>query len=97
MVQAAEGSSRLNNSNADARQTQSDASDCSKVLCKCGIGFRDPGRQGRMSGWMKVRRMNVRTELPCQPDGEHDCVSTSDSKTDVAECCYVRPNDYGII
>ncbi|XP_033329734.2 uncharacterized protein LOC117222236 [Megalopta genalis] len=93
-----EGSSGLNNSNAeDARQTQSDTTDCSEVLCKCGIGFRDPGRLRRMSGWMKVRRMNARTELSCQPDKKRDCVNTSDSETDVAERCFVGLNDYAVI
>ncbi|XP_043258527.1 kinesin-like protein KIF20B [Colletes gigas] len=49
-----EGSSRLNNCNAEVCQIQSDASDCSEACCRCCIGFKDAQRQGRMSGWMKI-------------------------------------------
>ncbi|KZC08480.1 Kinesin-like protein subito [Dufourea novaeangliae] len=92
-----ESSLGLNNSKAGVRQAQSEASDWSEVRCRCGIGFKDPGRRGRMSGWMKVRRMNARTELSCQPNKEHDYVNTSDSETDVTEYCTVGVNDHGLI
>ncbi|OAD52451.1 Kinesin-like protein KIF20B [Eufriesea mexicana] len=65
-----ESSLGLNDSNVDARQIQSDASDCCEVHCGCGIGFKNAGRHGRMSGWMKVRRSNANTCLLLQLDGE---------------------------
>ncbi|XP_043800172.1 kinesin-like protein KIF20B [Apis laboriosa] len=64
-----ESSLGLNEWNVDGCQIQSDASDCSEVQCSCGIGFKNAGRHGRMSGWMKVRRSCANTCLLRQLDG----------------------------